>query len=89
MIPSRKLKTFDKHPLSKLYEITSGCGKARKNKLLLWLFEEKLKEAYNTFILAVDKIAKDTVDSNRMKAVSIMNKLLTGHPEQEQVNIYI
>ncbi|CAH1391896.1 unnamed protein product [Nezara viridula] len=85
LIPSKKLKTFDKQPLTKLSEITSGCARARKSRLVAWLFEEKLRECYSQFINAVDVISKDTVDANRIKAVSVMNKLLTGHPEQEQV----
>nr|XP_014287480.1 CCAAT/enhancer-binding protein zeta isoform X2 [Halyomorpha halys] len=85
LIPSKKLKTFDKQPLMKLAEITSGCARARKSRLVAWIFEEKLKECYSQFINAIDIIAKDTVDANRIKAVSVMNKLLTGHPEQEQV----
>lgn len=68
-----------------LSEITSGCARTRKSRLVAWLFEEKLKECYSQFINAVDVISKDTVDANRIKAVSVINKLLTGHPEQEQV----
>lgn len=89
LIPSRKLKTFDKQPLSKLFDLTSGCARARKTKLLLWLFEEKLKDCYHTFIEAIDNVSKDTVEANRMKAVTAMNRLLSEHPEQEQVIIMV
>ncbi|XP_058793340.1 CCAAT/enhancer-binding protein zeta [Phymastichus coffea] len=56
-----------------------------KNKLLtLWYFEDQLKEIYEKFITALSAIANDTVDTNREKAVGVMNDLLMGNPEQEQ-----
>ncbi|BES89090.1 CBF/Mak21 family [Nesidiocoris tenuis] len=80
-----KLRPFAKQPLAKIDELTSGCARSRRRWLAAWMFEEKLKELYGNFIAAVNNVAKDTVDSNRIKAVTILNKMLIGHPEQEQV----
>ena len=56
-----------------------------RNKLLsIWYFEDQLKEAYERFVNALSAIANDTVDTNREKAVAVMNDLLMGNPEQEQ-----
>ncbi|XP_014253433.1 CCAAT/enhancer-binding protein zeta-like [Cimex lectularius] len=85
LIPNKKLKSFDKQPLSKLNELTSGCAQARKKRLLAWIFEEKLKELFDQFVCAIDTIAKDTIEANRIKAVSILFKLLSCHPEKEQI----
>ncbi|CAA9997647.1 unnamed protein product, partial [Nesidiocoris tenuis] len=80
-----KLRPFAKQPLAKIDELTSGCARSRRRWLAAWMFEEKLKELYGNFIAAVNNVAKDTVDTNRIKAVTILNKMLISHPEQEQV----
>uniref|UniRef100_A0A1B6DE74 CCAAT/enhancer-binding protein zeta n=1 Tax=Clastoptera arizonana TaxID=38151 RepID=A0A1B6DE74_9HEMI len=76
------LKTFDQHPLSLLNEITSGNGIARRNRLAHWMFEDHLKKLYLQFITSIDVVGKDTIESNREKAVTAMFKLLVGNVEQ-------
>ncbi|KAK9509871.1 hypothetical protein O3M35_004769 [Rhynocoris fuscipes] len=82
--PGRKLRSFDKQPLAKLNELSGGCVKGRRNRLAVWLFEDKLKDLYASFVNNINIVAKDTVDNNRIKAVSVLYKLLSSHPEQEQ-----
>lgn len=69
-----------------LNELSSGNAVTRRKLLSYWYFEDQLKEIYTSFVLAVNKIAHDTVDSNKEKAITAMYKLLAGNPEQEKVN---
>lgn len=63
-----------------------------RNKLLaIWYFEDQLKETYERFVTSLAAIASDTVDTNREKAIVILNDLLMGNLEQEHklLNILI
>lgn len=86
--PDQKLKAFHQRPLSILNELSSGNAVTRRKLLSYWYFEDQLKEIYTSFVLAVNKIAHDTVDNNKEKAITAMYKLLAGNPEQEKVNQY-
>lgn len=86
LIPHRKLKVFHQRPLALLNEMSSGNAVTRRKLLSSWYFEDQLKETYTTFVLALNAVAHDTVDSNKEKAISAMYKLLAGNPEQEKVN---
>jgi len=56
-----------------------------KNRLLAhWYFEDQLREQYECFVSNLSKVASDTVDTNREKAISIMTDLLIANAEQEQ-----
>lgn len=84
--PDRKLKALHQRPLSLLNELSSGNATTRRKLLSYWYFEDQLKEIYTSFVLAINKIAHDTVDNNKEKAITAMYKLLAGNPEQEKVN---
>lgn len=83
--PNKKLRAFYQRPLSILNTLTSGNAVSRKKNLSLWYFEDQLKEIYVSFVLALNNVAHDTVDSNKEKAITAMYKLLAGNSEQEQV----
>lgn len=68
-----------------LNELSSGNAVTRRKLLSYWYFEDQLKEIYTSFVLAINKVAHDTVDSNKEKALTAMYKLLAGNPEQERV----
>ena len=77
--PNFKLIKFEQQNLDKLDNPSIS-----KNKLLAhWYFEDQLKEIYEKFVISLSQIASNTVDSNREKAVSIMNDLLMANSEQE------
>ncbi|XP_014218700.1 CCAAT/enhancer-binding protein zeta [Copidosoma floridanum] len=79
--PQYKLVKFEDQDLNLLDSHELGMS---KNKILaLWYFEDQLKEIYDGFVNSLSKIANDTVDLNREKAVTVMNDLLMGNPEQE------
>lgn len=87
--PTYKLIKFEEQDLDKLDNLASikhekGVPFMSKNKLLShWYFEDQLKEIYEKFIISLSQIASNTVDSNREKAVAVMNDLLMGNSEQE------
>lgn len=68
-----------------LNELSSGNAVTRRKLLSYWYFEDQLKEIYASFVFAINKIAHDTVDNNKEKALTAMYKLLAGNPEQEKV----
>ncbi|XP_065161125.1 CCAAT/enhancer-binding protein zeta-like [Atheta coriaria] len=82
--PNEKLRSFYDRPLSQLSELSSGNAITRRKYLYHWYFEDQLKEAYNTFVQALNAASHDTVDSNKEKAVAAMSNLLSGNPEQEK-----
>lgn len=89
--PKFKLLKFQDQDLDKLDTLGAtnknekGTPFISRNKLLAhWYFEDQLREIYEKFVVSLSQIASNTVDSNREKAVSIMNDLLMGNPEQEQ-----
>lgn len=85
LIPDQKLKAFYQKPLSELTKMSSGNISTRKKILTYWYFEDQLREAYTSFVLALNAVAHDTVDANKEKAITAMFKLLSGNPEQEKV----
>jgi ribosome biogenesis protein MAK21 len=76
--PDRKLIPFDNRSGSELQS-------ASKKQLVKWIFEDKLKSHYFNFVEALKKMASDTVEKLRGKALSIIHQLLTTHPELEDV----
>lgn len=85
MKPNEKLKAFYERPLSLLKELSSGNDVTRKKYLTYWYFESELKEAYASYILALNVMSHDTVETNKEKTITAMYKLLCGNPEQEKV----
>ena len=88
--PKFKLLKFEEQDLDKLDKLgisnnaEKGTPFISKNKLLAhWYFEDQLREIYEKFVIALSQIASNTVDSNREKAISVMNDLLMGNSEQE------
>ena len=80
----RKLRTFKDQPFQKLAELSSGNKDARDKYLILWMFESKLKESYQTFLKNLQEVSKDTIDKTRTKVMSLLLILLINSPEQEQ-----
>ncbi|KAJ3662377.1 hypothetical protein Zmor_006730 [Zophobas morio] len=82
--PDQKLKPFSQRPLSLLNDLSSGNAVTRRKLLAVWYFEDQLKELYTNFVLALNNVAHDVLDTNKEKAISAMFKLLAGNPEQEK-----
>ncbi|XP_051510656.1 CCAAT/enhancer-binding protein zeta isoform X2 [Myxocyprinus asiaticus] len=80
----RKLRTFSQHPFVQLEERASGNRDARDRRLILWYFEHKLKLHIAEFVVALDKLAHDTVQATKMRALATTYELLCNRPEQEK-----
>ncbi|XP_066280307.1 CCAAT/enhancer-binding protein zeta-like [Branchiostoma lanceolatum] len=81
----RKLKTFEQHPLSILTEVTGGNQEGRRRRLIMWYYEDRVKQLYSEFISAIQTLAHDTVATNKSKALGTVLELLSNKPEQEKV----
>ena len=81
--PDRKLRSFEWQPFQELATLSGGNKDTRDRYLMLWAWEEKLKRAYNSFLEALDVVARDTVEKTKLKALATVAELLGGHPEQE------
>lgn len=79
--PNRKLIAFENR--------ADELQKASKSQLIQFIFEDKLKAYYYNYIEALRKMAGDTVEKLRGKAISIVYQMLVAHPEQESVSIYL
>ncbi|KAL9954460.1 hypothetical protein ACROYT_G042001 [Oculina patagonica] len=88
LLPSdHKLKKFAQHPLTSLVEIVhkGGGWDERDRRLILWHFEELLKQRYKEFIEVLEKLLQDTLVNIRSKMLGTIFDLLSEKPEQEQV----
>ena len=73
--------------LQHLVGLNQSCGNnkdTRDRTLILWHFEAKLKDAYATFLDALDQVAKDTLEKSKVQAMTAFLDLLIANPEQEQ-----
>eukprot|EP00105_Crassostrea_gigas_P005739 XP_011419440.1 PREDICTED: CCAAT/enhancer-binding protein zeta [Crassostrea gigas] len=85
LLPERKLREFDQHPLGDLGVISGGNKDTIDKKLLKWLYEHRLKEKYSSFIKALEVMSKDNIMATRQKAMGIFFELLAEKPEEEKV----
>lgn len=76
-----ELLVFEHQPLSELTKVDDL--KQRKLLLSSWLFEEKLKNVYSSFVEALSAVGLDSVSINREKSISAMYKLLINSTECE------
>ncbi|CAG0895017.1 unnamed protein product [Darwinula stevensoni] len=81
LLETRKLRAFEMQPLC---EAGTMAEERRERFLILCFFEDQLKEAYSSFIQAVNELARDTVEATRLKAIHILYELLLNNSEQEQ-----
>ncbi|KAJ6259515.1 Ribosome biogenesis protein NOC1 [Drechslerella dactyloides] len=87
VLPSdRKLLPFGKQPLAQLlaYEKANGASQIFKAYLLLWSFEDWLKDFYFEVLKTLEIVANDEgVTWVRQKAVEMVFELLKQKPEGE------
>ncbi|XP_063959012.1 CCAAT/enhancer-binding protein zeta-like isoform X2 [Lytechinus pictus] len=85
LLPSnRKLKTFAQHSFE---ELEKKCGKDRQSRdkqVLLWFFEDQLKQKYGSLIDLIEKMLQDTVSAIKAKALSCCYELIVNRPEEEK-----
>ena len=85
LLPTRKLKNFDKNPFSKLSELSGGNKETRDRYLISWMFEDRLKKLYIKFLDNLELVGKDSIEKTKIKSLSTILELLAGNPEQETI----
>ncbi|CAL1585659.1 unnamed protein product [Knipowitschia caucasica] len=81
---NRKLHPFKLRPFEDLEQRASGNREARDRRLLLWMFEHKLKIIMEDFVSALEVVSHDTVLTTKAKALTTAFELLSARPEQEK-----
>ncbi|CAN7995585.1 unnamed protein product [Ixodes hexagonus] len=79
--PDEKLKAFSQRPL----EEVNASDIVGARKLLLWHFEDTLKQKYASFLQSLETVSFDQVEKLKMRAVTCMFHMLTYNPEREQL----
>ena len=85
LLPTRKLRNFDKNPFNKLPELSGGNKETRDRYLISWMFEDRLKKMYLKFLDNLELVGKDSIDKTKIKSLSTTLELLAGNPEQESL----
>nr|CAD2146877.1 unnamed protein product [Meloidogyne enterolobii] len=79
--PGRKLFLFNQRPLE---ELEDKNGIELERRLIMWIFEEKLKMCYKQFVDGLQILAGNVVEGVALNACKEMTELLIDRPEQEQ-----
>ncbi|PWA96240.1 CCAAT-binding factor [Artemisia annua] len=79
LLPDRKLKTLSQQPLDLLPESKDG-----NSLLLLWHWEECLKQRYERYIFALEEASRDVLASLKDKSLKTIYALLLSKSEQER-----
>ncbi|CAM0945405.1 unnamed protein product [Alopecurus aequalis] len=79
LLPDRKLKSLIQRPLDILPETKDGYS-----LLLLWHWEDCLKQRYEKFVIALEDALKDMLPSLKDKAMKTVSTLLKSKSEQER-----
>jgi len=85
LVPTRKLRSFDRNQFSQLPELTGGNKDTRDRYLITWLYEDRLKKMYLKFVENLEQVGKDSIEKTKVKSISTVFELLAGNPEQEAV----
>ncbi|CAH9106428.1 unnamed protein product [Cuscuta europaea] len=94
LIPDRKLKTLSVRPLNHLPDTKDG-----HSPLLLWFWEDCLKQRYERFVIALEEASRYVLDALKDKALKLgdpnnkvasnadfhLLKLLGEHPNMKVV----
>ncbi|XP_071512125.1 CCAAT/enhancer-binding protein zeta-like [Diadema antillarum] len=85
LLPSnRKLKLFSQHSFEDL-ERKCGSDRAKRDKqILMYFFEDQLKQKYSMFLDIIEKMLQDTLSAIKGKALSACYELLVNRPEEEK-----
>ncbi|XP_073142319.1 protein SLOW WALKER 2 [Henckelia pumila] len=79
LLPDRKLKILFQRPLNHLSDTKDGYS-----LLLLWYWEECLKERYGRFVFALEEASRDVLDKLKNMALKTMYSLLSSKSEEER-----
>ncbi|CAB4302711.1 unnamed protein product [Prunus armeniaca] len=79
LLPDRKLKSLLQRPLNNVPETKDGYS-----LLLLWYWEECLKQRYERFVFALEEASRDMLPELKNKALKTIYVLLKNKSEQER-----
>ncbi|XP_068087919.1 CCAAT/enhancer-binding protein zeta [Hyperolius riggenbachi] len=79
-----KLHTFVQHPFDRLEALSSGNRDARDRRLILWYFEEQLKQQVAEFVRVLETLTHDNLMATKAKALNVVHELLCSKPEEEK-----
>ncbi|XP_050383837.1 protein SLOW WALKER 2 [Argentina anserina] len=79
LLPDRKLKSLIQRPVNDLPETKDGYS-----LLLLWYWEECLKQRYERFVIALEEASRDMLPELKNKALKTIYVLLKSKSEQER-----
>ncbi|BBG98745.1 CCAAT-binding factor [Prunus dulcis] len=79
LLPDRKLKSLLQRPLDNVPETKDGYS-----LLLLWYWEECLKQRYERFVFALEEASRDMLPELKNKALKTIYVLLKNKSEQER-----
>ncbi|KAM2957331.1 hypothetical protein FF2_024336 [Malus domestica] len=79
LLPDRKLKNLLQRPLNHVPETKDGYS-----LLLLWYWEECLKQRYERYVFALEEASKDMLPELKNKALKTIYVLLKNKSEQER-----
>ncbi|KAL6137378.1 hypothetical protein ACLB2K_062670 [Fragaria x ananassa] len=79
LLPDRKLKSLLQRPVNDLPETKDGYS-----LLLLWYWEESLKQRYERFVIALEEASRDMLPELKNKALKTIYVLLKSKSEQER-----
>uniref|UniRef100_A0A914UHC0 CCAAT-binding factor domain-containing protein n=1 Tax=Plectus sambesii TaxID=2011161 RepID=A0A914UHC0_9BILA len=82
--PNRKLIPFNARPLSQLDSLSAGNQQVKERRLILWRFEDSLKNKYAEFVRAIERLSNENIEAISTQAARIALDLLSACPEQEQ-----
>ncbi|XP_075718425.1 CCAAT/enhancer-binding protein zeta [Rhinoderma darwinii] len=81
---NRKLHTFVQHPFNNLEQVSSGNRDARDRRLILWYFEEQLKQNVSEFVKVLETLTHDSLIATKAKSLNVIHELLCSKPEEEK-----
>merc|ERR1712106_234354 len=58
LVPTRKLRSFDRNQFSQLPELTGGNKDTRDRYLITWLYEDRLKKLYLKFVENLEQVGE-------------------------------
>uniref|UniRef100_A0A1D1Y494 CCAAT/enhancer-binding protein zeta n=2 Tax=Anthurium amnicola TaxID=1678845 RepID=A0A1D1Y494_9ARAE len=83
LLPDRKLKCLLQRPIDSLPESSDGLS-----LLLFWYWEDRLKERYEWFVIALEKASTDKLPDLKNIAMKLIHGLLRSKMEQERKLLY-
>ena len=84
LMPNRKLRRLEDQPCDELLARHSVGSATRRRYLLLWAFEDALKQRHGRLLACLASLSRDPLEWLKNKAMATAAKLLACKPEGER-----